>query len=148
MKRSQWMPMVLAVFVFVLCGILLAQKAAERRGLWEVMPMSYPAVARLAQITGDVKLKLTIDKDGKITALTKLSGSDALATDVVKEIKSWRYAPGDQASESIIVIHYILEEPHLKSAPVPRILIHSPSNISVVSNYPLRTGHSEKAFQK
>jgi hypothetical protein len=135
------------MIAMLLCGMLVAQ-ATQQRGLWHLEPLTYPTVARLSQITGDVTLMLRIEKDGQINSATKISGPDVLSVNAIKEIRGWRYASSDRASESIVVIHYALKKPYLKSAPIAKTFVHSPTDISVVSNYSLPTGNPEKMIPR
>jgi Gram-negative bacterial TonB protein C-terminal len=105
--------------------------------------LSYPTVARLAQIQGDVRLKLLIDKTGRIASVYKIEGPDALAVTAAKEIQEWRYTATNQSWHATVIIHYFLQKPALAVAPVARAAIDTPFRVSVASNYPLPTGNPE-----
>ncbi len=130
------------VVVVLLCWTLFGQ-VPETKGIWKATPLSYPTVARLAQIQGDVKLKVEIDKDGRITSLSKIDGPDALAVTAAKEIQAWCYTASDRTWHATVVIHYSLHKPALAVAPVASVAIDTPFSVSVGSNYPLPTGNPE-----
>ena len=54
---------------------------------------TYPTVARLARIHGDVVLTAIIDKDGNIENLQLVSGHPMLAPAAIDAVKQWRYKP-------------------------------------------------------
>jgi hypothetical protein len=131
-----------AIMIAVLCGASFGQ-LAEGKGIWKATPLSYPAVARLAQIQGDVKLNLLIDKTGRIASVSRIEGPDALAVTAAKEIQGWHYTASDQTWHAMVVIHYSLQKPASAVVPVARVAINTPFNVNVASNYPLPTGNPE-----
>ena len=120
----------------------LAQ-VAQDRGIWKATPLSYPVTAWGAQIQGDVRLGLGIDKTGRIISVTKLSGPDPLAAAASEEIKKWHYTSGAQDWHAELVVHYSLRRPRLAIRPIAQLDIRTPFDIDVVSNYPLPTGNPE-----
>lgn len=123
-----------------LCPSAFAQ-VAQDRGIWKATPLSYPPVAWGAQIQGDVRLDLEIDKTGRIISVTKLSGPDPLAVTASEEIKKWHYTSGAQDWHAALIVHYSLRGPRLPTRPVPELDIRTPFDIDVISNYPLPTGN-------
>jgi TonB family protein len=53
----------------------------------------YPPQARAAHVEGDVVLRATIDKEGKITQVQVLEGDELLAPSAVEAVGKWRYKP-------------------------------------------------------
>jgi TonB family protein len=53
----------------------------------------YPALARQARISGDVKLNLTIGTDGHVQRLELISGHPLLVNATLDAVKQWVYAP-------------------------------------------------------
>ena len=53
----------------------------------------YPPQARAAHVEGDVVLRATIDKEGKITQVQVLEGHELLAPAAVEAVGKWRYKP-------------------------------------------------------
>ena len=132
----------IAIVVVALCWGAFGQMS-EAKGIRRATPLSYPTVARLAQIQGDVKLKLSIDKTGRIASVSKTEGADALAVTAAKEIQEWRYTASDKGWHATVVIHYSLQKPAMAVAPVARVAIDTPFSVSVASNFPLPTGNPE-----
>jgi hypothetical protein len=118
------------------------------RGIWKATPLTYPSIARVAQIQGDVTLALEVDRTGGIVSASRIDGPDPLATTAVQEIKGWRYTSSIEGWHANLVIHYLLVKPALPSAPVARVAISTPFDVSVTSNYPLPTGNPETMLPK
>jgi TonB family protein len=53
----------------------------------------YPEKARAEHIQGEVVLRATIDKEGKVSDAQVLSGDDVLAQAAVEAVRQWRYKP-------------------------------------------------------
>jgi TonB family protein len=56
-------------------------------------PPQYPEKARAANVQGEVILRATIGKEGKISEVHVLSGDDLLAPSAVEAVHHWRYKP-------------------------------------------------------
>ncbi len=136
-----------AVVLVVFCWAAFGQ-VSDMKGIWKATPLSYPTVARLAQLQGDLKLKLVIDKAGRITSVSKIEGPDALAVTAAREIQHWRYASNRRDWQGTLVIHYSLHGPPVPAAPVARFEIETPLSVNVSSNYPLPTGNPERVLPK
>jgi hypothetical protein len=136
------------VVLAAMLGLTCFAQAPEERGIWKATPLTYPAIARVAQIQGDVRLDVEVDKTGSIVSASKIDGPDPLATSAVKEIKEWRYTSSAESWHTTLVIHYLLVKPALPSAPVARFAISTPFDVSVTSNYPLPTGNPETMLPK
>jgi protein TonB len=83
--------------------------------LHQVRP-PYPSMARLARITGDVRLKAVIGTDGKIKNLTAISGHPLLVDSAMNAVRQWVYKPTvlDGLSVEVnteIVVHFGLSTP-------------------------------------
>ena len=53
----------------------------------------YPPLAKAARLQGKVLLKVTISKDGAVTAVTVVSGHPMLIPSAVEAVKKWQYKP-------------------------------------------------------
>ncbi len=131
------------VIISAVVGLTCFAQVSEERGIWKATPLTYPAIARVAQIQGDVRLDVEVDRTGHIVSVSKIDGPDALATTAAKEIKQWRYTSSAESWHANLVIHYLLAKPALAGAPVARVAISTPFDVSVTSNYPLPTGNPE-----
>lgn len=71
---------------------IVVSRSMEAMLLNKVIP-EYPNIARLAGITGDVKLHAIIAKDGTVQSLTVTSGPDMLREAALKAVAQWKYRP-------------------------------------------------------
>ena len=53
----------------------------------------YPPQARAANVEGEVVLRATIDKEGKISDVQVLAGDELLSPAAVEAVRKWRYKP-------------------------------------------------------
>ena len=130
--------MTLGIMTIAFVSIVLGQD----KGIWTATPLSYPQMAWIAQIQGDVRFDLEIDPSGRIVSIAKQSGSDLLATDASKGIKEWRYTSTAQSWHATVSIHYSLHKP-LSYQRFSRMEIRTPFDISVSCNYPAPEGNPE-----
>jgi TonB family protein len=54
----------------------------------------YPELAKRMKVEGVVKLEATVDADGKVTEVKKLSGNALLATAAEDAVHKWRFESG------------------------------------------------------
>ena len=67
-------------------------------------PPTYPQIALAGHITGDVRLRLTVDRQSGIVVRSEvLSGHDLLAPAAVKAASSWQLEPGSASSGTVDV---------------------------------------------
>jgi periplasmic protein TonB len=81
----------------------------------KVQPV-YPALARIAHVSGTVRLRAIIGTDGRIRELEVLSGSSFLQASAVAAVRGWRYRPtllNGQAVEveTRITVNFVLDQP-------------------------------------
>jgi periplasmic protein TonB len=57
------------------------------------VPPKYPANARRAHVQGPVVLKVEINENGGIDALTLVSGDPLLTRAAIEAVRQWRYSP-------------------------------------------------------
>ena len=54
----------------------------------------YPAMARQAQVEGQVVIDAVIDTTGKLTNMTVVSGPALLQQAALDSLRTWKYQPG------------------------------------------------------
>ncbi len=57
------------------------------------VPPEYPPAARADHVEGTVKLRVLIDKEGKVTELEPVSGPKELIPAALDAVRQWRYEP-------------------------------------------------------
>lgn len=95
--------LMIGIGAFLACAALAQQtepvpqrvqrtEAVAMGNLIEVVPPQYPEEIR-KQHTGKVVLKILIDKAGKVTEASPLSGDPLLADAAVSAVKQWKFRP-------------------------------------------------------
>lgn len=94
----------LLALLFGACLLVTPAAAQEsgRRAKDRVNPV-YPEVARQLDITGAVRLQVTVGPDGKVRQVKLLGGHPLLADAAMTAVKQWRYEPGPESVETVLV---------------------------------------------
>ena len=82
-----------------------AAAATSRKPKTKVTP-EYPALARQLNVTGKVKLEVTIAADGHVVSARTIGGSPLLVGAATDAIKKWRYEPGSKESSEIVEFNF------------------------------------------
>jgi len=95
-------------FRFVLaltCSVVLLFSASswsqESRKLIKRVEPVYPELARKMNMTGTVKVEITIAADGSVTEVRILGGNPVLAAAVEDAVKQWKYASGSSETKKL-----------------------------------------------
>jgi TonB family protein len=82
------------------------------------VPVVYPPIAKKAGIQGNVRLRVTINKDGSVMDILVLGGPPKLVKASLEAVQHWRYSPGKEVRVTIVTIAFML--PRAGTAPPPR----------------------------
>jgi TonB family protein len=63
----------------------------------EMVGLTYPRLALMAQITGLVVVKVSVGSDGSVIATEAVSGHPLLAEAARKNAEQWKFMPSDRA---------------------------------------------------
>lgn len=85
------MKRIACVVLISLCALLQQAAAQPLPSLFSSRLPMYPEKARLARITGTVKLWFTVGSDGKVTHAEIISGHPILATAALECVRSWEF---------------------------------------------------------
>ena len=72
--------------------VRISSGIAERLVIYNPAPQ-YPQMARIAHITGDVVLKITIDRTGQVRDIAATEGHPILIQSSIDAVKQWKYRP-------------------------------------------------------
>lgn len=72
--------------------ITISEQDARKNLLTQNEPI-YPAIAKAVRIEGDVKLSVTIDSTGKVSAVKTISGPAMLMQSAIDGVKKWTFTP-------------------------------------------------------
>lgn len=73
----------------------------------------YPAIARIARVSGSVELRAIIGRDGSVSSIEVLSGNPLLARAAAEAVRQWRYRPTILDGEAVevetrITVNFVL----------------------------------------
>lgn len=85
-----------------------AQSEIVRRAKSKVQPV-YPDLARKMNITGTVKLEVTVAPNGTVKDAKVVGGHPVLASAALEAVKKWRFEPATMESSGIVDFKF---EPH------------------------------------
>jgi len=103
----RWFHAALLVLSLVM---IVPVRASDDRPIKSRVPPVYPELAKRMRITGQVKLEVTVDADGKVTAVKTLSGNHALSTAAEEAVSKWRFVPGAAPSTVNVEVNFALNQ--------------------------------------
>ncbi|HYU48124.1 MAG TPA: energy transducer TonB [Terriglobales bacterium] len=71
----------------------------------KVAPM-YPDLARRMNITGVVKVKITVSSNGLVKDVKLVGGHPVLANAALDAVKKWRYEAGKEETTGVVEFHF------------------------------------------
>lgn len=99
----------------VAAGLLLAtglaapavvgQEEASRKLKSQVAP-AYPELARKMNITGTVKVQVTIAPNGTVKNVKLVGGHPVLANAAMDTVKKWRYEPAKDETTTVVEFRF------------------------------------------
>jgi TonB family protein len=96
-----------AALALALAMTILAGAAEERAVKSRVAPV-YPELAKRMRISGTVKLELTVDAEGKVTAVKTLSGNHALSPAAEDAVSKWKFVAASAPSTVDVEVSFSL----------------------------------------
>ncbi len=84
-------------------------KAEDRAVKTRVAPL-YPEIAKRLHVTGVVKLEVTVDADGKVTAVKTISGHQSLAPAAEDAVHKWKFASAPSETKENIEVNFSVNE--------------------------------------
>lgn len=113
-------------------------------GLVEAVAPIYPLVAAYSGTSGEVKVKLTIDKTGSITSATIVGGHKLLTAAALDAARKWRFSASDGEKDATLVFSFRIL-PKGSSESELAVRFRSPLEIEVRRMIPEATTNSDPA---
>lgn len=106
-KIMRWMGIAIIALlaVMVAAQTASAQEEAERKVKTKVSPM-YPELARKMNVSGTVKVQVTIAPNGSVKSAKALGGHPLLIDPAVDAVKKWKYEPGKDETTTIVQFNF------------------------------------------
>ena len=81
------------------------QEQITRKTKSKIAPL-YPELARRMNITGVVKVQITIDKNGMVKNTKLVGGHPILAGAAMDAVRKWRYESGAEETTGVVEFHF------------------------------------------
>ena len=92
---------VLLSAIFLLPPAFSQESPTKRKVSHRVVP-EYPTLARQMNITGKVKIEVTVAPDGHVKATRSVGGSPLLLDAATRAVKSWKFEVGPKETTEIV----------------------------------------------
>jgi TonB family protein len=93
----------------VLFGTCLLAGAADDHSAREIksrIAPTYPEIARRMQISGKVRLEVTISPDGHVKEVHPLGGHPVLVDAATNAVRAWRFSSGSGEAKQVVEIDF------------------------------------------
>ena len=84
---------------------LQAQEEGQRKATLRVSP-SYPELARRMNVSGTVRLEVTIAPDGKVKSVKPIGGHPVLVEAADEAVKKWKFEPASSATTEVVAVQF------------------------------------------
>ncbi|MGH9866367.1 MAG: energy transducer TonB [Candidatus Acidiferrales bacterium] len=88
--------------IFLLPSAAFSQDSATKRKVSHRVVPDYPSLARQMNITGKVKIEVTVAPDGHVKSTRPVGGSPLLLDAATKAVKSWKFESGPKETTEIV----------------------------------------------
>lgn len=109
--------------------------APENRCVIHLESLDYPLLARQAQISGIVRVRAVLDKDGAVSSASG-EGPKILKEASVQNFAQWRFSPGN-SRQIEITYDFRLEEPKIAHEPKSKVVFDLPDRVTITSHAPV-----------
>lgn len=101
--------------IFLFCAVLVLVSGAGSQGIKQVsgeeaiqhltkrVAPTYPSMAELARIQGDVLVRAVIDENGKVTEVKGVTGHPMLLEAAIPAVKAWKFEPFTEDGKTMAV---------------------------------------------
>lgn len=87
--------------IFLLAPAFSQESPTKRKVSHRVVP-EYPALARQMNITGKVKIEVTVAPDGHVKETRSVGGSPLLLDAATRAVKNWKFEVGPKETTEIV----------------------------------------------
>jgi TonB family protein len=98
-----------AVALALAMTMAIPGRAAESRAIKLRIPPAYPELAKRMKISGEVKLAVTVDADGKVTDVKPVSGNRMLSVAAEDAVRRWKFESGAGVATVEVSVNFALQ---------------------------------------
>lgn len=98
-----------AALALVVAMAIPASAADNRMVKVRVAPV-YPEIAKRMRVGGEVRLEVTVDPEGKVTDVKKLSGNGMLSAAAEDAVRKWKFDPGPDISTVEVSLNFAIDQ--------------------------------------
>jgi TonB family protein len=84
---------------------VVGQEEVARKVKSQVPPV-YPELARKMNISGTVKIQVTIAPNGIVKSVKLVGGHPLLANAAMDSVRKWRYEPAKEETTTVVEFHF------------------------------------------
>ena len=92
----------------LMVALAIPASAADSRTVKSKTSPIYLEIAKRMRITGEVKLSVTVDAEGKVTDVQPISGNHTLSEAASEAVRKWRFEPGAGVSTVEVSVNFAL----------------------------------------
>jgi TonB family protein len=89
-------------------ALTLPAGAADNRAVKTRIAPVYPEIAKRMRIVGEVRLEVTVDAEGKVTDVKRVSGNSMLSNAAEDAVRKWRFESGAGSSTVEVMLNFAL----------------------------------------
>lgn len=93
-------------FVGVFACVTVGWAEERHVALVEAVAPVYPPIAAYTATSGDVKVKLMVDRTGSVTTASIVEGNKLLSAAALDAAKRWRFSTSDEGKETTIMFSF------------------------------------------
>jgi TonB family protein len=84
---------------------LQAQEEGQRKATLRVSP-SYPELARKMNVSGTVKLEVTISPEGRVKSVKPVGGHPVLVEAANEAVRKWKFEPANSSTTEVVAVQF------------------------------------------
>jgi TonB family protein len=100
--------MIQAAALALMVALAMPAHAADARAVKMRVAPAYPEIAKRMKVTGEVRLTVTVDAEGKVTDVQPISGNRMLTDAAEDAVRKWRFEPGGGSAAVIVSVNFAL----------------------------------------
>ena len=95
-----------AAALALLLSLALPARAGDERAVKTRVPPIYPEIAKRMKISGEVKLEVTVDADGKVKDAKTVSGNHVLGEAAEEAVRKWKFESGNGDTTVVVSVTF------------------------------------------